>query len=123
MQPQERQLVPVASLELDKRIPHMEETAPTKSKGVPPLQNRPLAILEQILDEAHHLRSRELACKHLATGCPTFDRRLCHLMVNRRLTVETGQRFYVGPVEGFDPRLDDLFGAHDRSLWVPPRPP
>ena len=80
---QERQLVPLAGLELDERAPHAEEAASAQSEGVPPLEDRPLAVLEQVLDDADHSCAREFSREHGPNGGLALDRRLGHLVIHR----------------------------------------
>src|SRR4051812_37463166 len=87
----ERELVPVATLERDAAFDDAEEPAAAQPKRIAPLQDRPLAVLEQVLDDARHRGRRELALEHRADVRPPLDRRpLGHLMVDRVDGVQRG---------------------------------
>jgi hypothetical protein len=52
MQPEEREFVPVATLEHDLTISDVEKAAASKPLRITPLQDGPLAILKQVLRNA-----------------------------------------------------------------------
>lgn len=62
--PEKRELVPVAPLELNLAIVDLEEPAASKSERVTPFQNRPVAVLEDVLHNAHHFGALELGLEH-----------------------------------------------------------
>src|SRR5262245_26676411 len=96
VQTEKRQLVPVPSLELNERISDMEEPTAAKTARISPFENGPFAILEEILHDAHHLGSRELARKHCPDLIPAVDRVLRHLMVDGELRVKSAEPIDVG---------------------------
>src|SRR5262245_19133381 len=99
IQAKKRQLVPVASLELNERVPDMKKTTAAKAPRVSPLEDRPFAVLEEILDDAHHVRSRELAREHRSDVLPALDRLFGHLMADGALGVEGGERVHISSIE------------------------
>jgi hypothetical protein len=74
-------LVPVAALENDLAADDMKEATSSQTFRIAPLQNRPLPILEDVLDDADHLCSGKSIREHLTNGLAAFDRFLCNLMV------------------------------------------
>src|SRR5512133_3444105 len=101
--PEEAQLVPVAALEGDPSSHDAEEPAPAQAQGIAPLEDGPLAVLEEVLHEAHHLCGGELPREHGADRLPAHDRRFRHLVVHRVRVVHRGHGVGVGAVEGLDP--------------------
>src|SRR5215475_2799834 len=91
LQAQERQLVPVAALERDLPLDDVEKAAAAQAQRVAPLENRPLAVLEQVFHDAHHLCGGESRGEHLADGVPAVDGTFSHLMVDRVVGIEGGQ--------------------------------
>ena len=112
--PQEGEFVPVAPLEHDAAVKDVEEAAAPEPEGVPPLQDRPGAILEEVLDDAHHLGGPEAVGEHLPQGRPAGHRILRDLMVDGIFGVQGGQGLGIRAVEGLDPGQDHFFGGHRR---------
>src|SRR6516162_3072608 len=65
---QERQLVPVAALKCDPPVHHMEEPTTSQAAGVAPLKDSPLALGEEILDDAVHPGRGKPGGEHLPYG-------------------------------------------------------
>src|SRR5690606_32997415 len=97
VQAEERELVPVPPLEHDLPVYDVEEPAAAEAERVPPLEDRPRPVLEQVLDEARHVGRRELALERGPDGLPALDGLLGHLVVHG-----------AGRVEGGDPRFYDV---------------
>jgi len=61
---QERELVPISSLEYDFIVLHMKKTASAKSERIFPLQYGPLSVFEDIFHDADHFGRRKLVGEH-----------------------------------------------------------
>src|SRR4051812_44906640 len=81
LQAEKRQLVPVAALEDDLAADDMKEAAAAQSLRIAPFEDRPLAILEHVLDDAMHLEGREPLREHRLNRFASFDETLRDLMV------------------------------------------
>ena len=114
--PEEGQLVEVTSLEDDLIVEDLEEAATTQSRWVSPFQNRPVPVLKDVLDLAHHRRATELALKHLPNSVPPDDRFPDHLMIDRIFSVELRYRFGVGAIERRHPVSNQLAWLHLRQF-------
>lgn len=110
--PQEAQLVPVAALEGDLAVLHAEEAAAAQAQRVLPFQHGPLAVLEEVFHDAHHLGPGELRREHPPDGLPALHRLFRHLVVHGVLGIEGGHTVRVGGVEGHHPRGDHFLGRH-----------
>ena len=55
---EEAELVEIAALEHDAAVAYPEEAAAPQSKRITPLQDGPLAVLEDLFHLAHHRRAR-----------------------------------------------------------------
>src|SRR5690606_3359142 len=108
VQAEERELVPVPPLEHDLPVYDVEEPAAAEAERVPPLEDRPRPVLEQVLDEARHVGRRELALERGPDGLPALDGLLGHLVVHGAGRVEGGEALDVAVVEGGDPRFYDV---------------
>lgn len=111
MHPQEAELVPVAALEHDAPIPHMEEAAAAQPQGIPPFEDGPITVLEQVLGNAGHLGGGEAVDEHLPYRFAPGHRLLRDLVVDRVIGIEPCQRVDVAPVEGVDPGFDEFAGS------------
>lgn len=83
LQPEERQLIEITALEHDLIVAHVEKAAAAKTVGIAPLQGRPLAVAEQVLDDAGHLRAAEFDLEHSPDRVAADPRRHDHLVVGR----------------------------------------
>ena len=109
---QKCQLVPIATLEGDPSINHVKEATPPQSERVTPLENRPFAFFEDVLDDANHLRRSKAGSEHLANGGTALDRSLSNLMVHGVISVETRECVYVGSIESLNPGVNKLARVH-----------
>jgi hypothetical protein len=80
---QECELVPISALENDLPVLYVEEPAAPQANGIFPLENRPLTILEYVLDDTDHFCSFEPLLEHCADLFPPFDRVLRDLVIHR----------------------------------------
>lgn len=112
MHAQECQFIPISSLKYDFAVEDVEKTAPSQSEWVAPLQHTPIAVFEDVLDNADHLGIRELLCEHLADCTLSLSRIARHLMVDCRFMVKRGQRVGVASIKGLNPLFDDGSWMH-----------
>ena len=110
--PQESQLVPVTSLKSDLAANDVKEAAAPQAQRVPPFENSPLTVFENVLHDADHVGRGELGHEHLPDGRPAMDRSLRHLVVHGIVGVESSQCIDIGPVEGLYPRVNELAWLH-----------
>src|SRR5437667_3893317 len=61
---QEGEAVPISSLKGNLLVLDAEEAAPVQPERVFPLEDRPLAVLEDVLHDADHLRFGKIAGEH-----------------------------------------------------------
>jgi hypothetical protein len=69
------------------------------------------------LDDAHHLRRRELSLEHRPDRVAALDRLLRHLMIDGILMIERGEPVRVPGVEPLHPGLDKLLRRH-RAVMI-----
>src|SRR5579871_2021886 len=105
---EERQLVPIAPLKCDLPINDMEEPASAQSLRVPPFQDGPLAVFEEIFPDANHLGHLEAGLEHRANRLAAMDRTFSHLMVGRVRAIKRCERINIGAIECIDPGGDNL---------------
>jgi hypothetical protein len=115
MHAQKAELVPVAALKRDLVLNDVEEAATPETKGIAPLQNRPFAVLKDVLNDAYHLRCGEFCREHLLNCRATHYRSLCHLVIGGIFAIHSSERRHVGAIKGFDPGLDQLPRLHEGS--------
>src|SRR5579862_1280433 len=96
----------------------MKEAASPETLRVAPLEDRPLSILEEVLDDANHFRSREASRKHLADRIAALDGIFRNLMVDGIGGVECGQSFDVGAIKGVYPSSHDVSRAHSLVTFL-----
>ena len=113
MAAEERELVPVASLEPDFSVYHVEEAAPAKAQRIAPFQDGPLPFFEDVFNDANHIRRSEPGDKHGPDRVPPHNRGFSDLMVDGLFRIETGQRIDICTVECFDPGLNEMAWLHD----------
>ena len=90
----------------------MEEATAAKSLGVLPFKNRPLAVLEQVVDHADHFGHREFGRKHLSNRFPSFGRPSDHLVIDGVLGIEGRHRIGICRVEGCNPAQHQFTWFH-----------
>jgi hypothetical protein len=83
LKPEEGQLVEVAALKDDLVVSHLKEAATAQPVRIAPFEDRPLAILEQILDKTRHLRATELGVEHLPDRFAPEQRLHDYLIIGR----------------------------------------
>jgi hypothetical protein len=105
LKPEKRQLVEIAALENDLAVLHVEEAAATQPGGIPPFQDRPLAILEDVLGNARHFRTAKLRAKHVPDGLAAKQGLHDYLMIRRIHGVERGKTLHIRFIEAGDPLL------------------
>jgi hypothetical protein len=93
----------------------MEEAAAAQTKRISPFQDRPLAVLKDVLHDAYHLRSGEFVGEHLANSRAADDGSFSHLVVRSILAVQRGESCHIGSVESVDPGVYELPWLHERS--------
>jgi hypothetical protein len=108
----ESELIPVATLELNPSVDNAEETATTETGRIAPLEDRPLTIFEQILDETHHLRASKLGREHGSDRLAPHHGIPNHLVIGRINRIEGRERLRIGTVERIDPCLHNFSGSH-----------
>src|SRR5262245_1043691 len=96
---QERQFVPVSTLEHDLVGNDVEEAAAAQAQRIPPLEYGPLTVFKDVLDDAYHLGRGEPVREHPTNrGAPAY-RCFGDLVVYRIFGVEGSQTISVGGVE------------------------
>lgn len=108
----EGELVPVAPLKLDEGVADVKEAAASEAERIPPLENRPLTLFEEILDDAHHRCPGEFTLEHLPNRGPALDGLFGYLVIDGRVGVEGSERFGIAAVERLDPLQDDFLRSH-----------
>ena len=58
------QLIPIATLENNLILLNLEKSAASQIKRIAPFQNRPLAVLKDVFDDADHFGGGKLCFKH-----------------------------------------------------------
>jgi len=87
---EEGQLISIAPLKCDASVNDVEEAASTQSLRVPPLQDGPLAILEEVFGNANHLGRVKALLEHGSNSLTAMDWALGYLMVNRVRLIKGG---------------------------------
>ena len=109
---QECELVPIPTLKDDLFVLDPKEPAAPQTERVSPLENSPLTVLENVLDDAEHLCSSELRFKHLADCLAAHNRFLRYLMVHSVRGIKARKGSGICFVEGLDPRSNDFTRFH-----------
>ena len=112
MHSQERELVPVPTLEGDTSVAHGEEPATAEAQRIAPFQRDDIAGFVERVHNARHVGRREFPLEHCPDGVAPLDRLLRHLMVDGVRMVEISQSVCIGGVEHLDPAFDDLARQH-----------
>ena len=60
MQPQKRELIPIAALKNNLPVLHMKKAAAAQARRISPLQNGPFGVLKDIFGNAVHLRGNKV---------------------------------------------------------------
>jgi hypothetical protein len=115
MKAEKGELIPIASLKDDAPIDHAEEPTTTEPQRIAPFQDRPLAVFEEILNDASHRGLLELLREHLPDVLPPNDFVSGDLVVHGIVGVELGQRRNVCAVKRLNPAFDNLPWSHDAS--------
>jgi hypothetical protein len=121
MLPNESEVVPITALEPDATFHYLEEATPAEAHRISPLEDSPVAVLEQVLDDAGHIGFRELIPEHRVNGVFASYGLLNNLVIGRIVGIQIGDRVGIRPVEGFNPDLDDFFwcsNLHSRHLTI-----
>jgi hypothetical protein len=105
---EERELVPVATLEGDTTVMHGEEPAAAEAQRIAPFKRNNIASLMDGFDDASHVSSRKLSLEHGPDRVAALNWILCYLMVHSILMVEVGQAIRIDCVKLFDPTFDNL---------------
>src|SRR6266478_8494615 len=93
----------------------MEEATPSQTLRIPPFKDRPLAVLEQVLDDADHLGYLEISHELFANSLAALDRLFRNLMIDRVNLVKRGKRIDVCPIKSVHPRPHRIlrtYGTH-----------
>jgi hypothetical protein len=117
VQTQERQLVPVPSLEHDLIILNMEKAASSQAERVPPLKYGPLPIFEQVLHDTRHLGCGEFFGKLGSNRISSSNRRTRSLMVHSSLAVVARKQISVSLIKRLDPRRHHFTRPHDTRTF------
>lgn len=113
---QECQLVPIATLENDLVILDVKEPASPQPERIPPFENRPVTVFENVFNDAYHLRIGEPVGEHLPDRVSAIDGRLGYLVVHRMLGVEGYECVDIRSVEGIHPLFDKIFWFHGKHI-------
>jgi hypothetical protein len=87
---EERELVPVATLESDTTVMHGEEPAAAEAQRIAPFKRDNIASFVDGFDDANHVSSRKLPLEHGSDCVAASNWILCHLMVHSIKMVEVG---------------------------------
>lgn len=112
MAPQERQFVPIASLEHDLASNYMKEATASKAQRIAPLKNGPLSFFEDVFHDTNHVGRSECGVKHLSDGRSTLYGRFGDLVVHGVFRIESCELLNVRTVEGVDPSSNKLTWLH-----------
>lgn len=110
------QLVPIAPLKDDFPPDDLKKATPSESKGIPPLQDGPVAFLENVFDDADHLKAGKLNSKHVPDCWEPDDWFLRDLVVDRIWRIKVAECINVAIVECLDPAFDHFSRLHFRVL-------
>lgn len=97
----------------------MKEAAASKTGGVTPLEDGPITVFKDILDNAYHVRELKAGPEHGPYGFSPLNRGLRNLMIDSIQAVEPGQRISISSIEGFHPCLNNLSRSHVFSKALP----
>jgi len=109
----EGELVPIATLDDDLTLDHTEKAATAETQRIGPFQNRPLAVFEDVLDNASHRGLFELSHEHGPDVITTDDMIGGDLMIDGVVGVEFGQPSDICTVECLNPAFYDLSWPHN----------
>ena len=99
---QERKAIPIPSLKGDLVLFDPKEAASAQPERVSPFEDRPLSILENVLDDTDHFRFGKLTREHLADRRPARDRLPDDLMIDRIPGVKGRYFIRIAPVKCLD---------------------
>lgn len=94
----------------------LEEPAAPEPQGIPPLQDGPLPVLEEVFHNGRHVGGGELRREHLPDGRPSHNGLVGHLVVDGLLMVQLREGLRVMAVEGVYPQGDHLSRSQHRLL-------
>jgi hypothetical protein len=103
---QKRQSIPITTLKHDFIPFELEKAAAPQPQRIGPLQHAPLAVFEDVFNDANHFGQREFVHKHLMDGSFAHDRVGVYLVVYSVFGVKLGKGIRIGRVEGVDPALE-----------------